>query len=112
MKTTPALQPVIMFLSSLNKVFFFKKKKKKKISSSSSSSSLSSSLLSYFSLLYDLSFSCYITFPLTVMVVFSVLFEDYWISLSDEIILAIFQLLPKKAIVKCARVCKHWHRLA
>ncbi|CAH3191367.1 unnamed protein product, partial [Porites evermanni] len=37
---------------------------------------------------------------------------NYWISLSDEIILAIFQLLPKKTIVKCARVCKHWHRLA
>ncbi|CAH3144466.1 unnamed protein product, partial [Porites lobata] len=36
---------------------------------------------------------------------------NYWISLSDEIILAIFQLLPKKTIVKCACVCKHWHRL-
>ena len=112
MKITPVLQPVIMSLLSLNKV--------------SSSSSLSSSVLSYFSLpsssssshhsydflnIINLSFSRYVSFPLTFMVVFSVFFEDYWISLSDEIILAIFQLLPKKAIVKCARVCKHWHRL-
>ena len=38
--------------------------------------------------------------------------SDYWMSLSDEIILGIFKLLPKKSIVKCAQVCKHWQRLA
>ena len=98
MKMTPVLQPVIIFLPSLNKV--------------PSSSSSSSSHHSYgFLNIINLSFSRYIAFPLTFIVVFSVFFEDYWISLSDEIILAIFQLLPKKTIVKCARVCKHWHRL-
>ena len=38
-------------------------------------------------------------------------FSDYWMMLSDEIILSIFQFLPKKTIVRCARVCKHWQRL-
>nr|XP_058943189.1 S-phase kinase-associated protein 2-like [Pocillopora verrucosa] len=36
---------------------------------------------------------------------------NYWMMLSDEIILSIFQFLPKKTIVRCARVCKHWQRL-
>jgi len=38
--------------------------------------------------------------------------SNYWMSLSDEIILAIFQFLLKKTVVKCARVCRHWQRLA
>ncbi|XP_068675768.1 S-phase kinase-associated protein 2-like [Montipora foliosa] len=37
---------------------------------------------------------------------------NYWTLLSDEIILTIFQLLSKKTVVKCARICKHWQRLA
>jgi len=38
--------------------------------------------------------------------------SNYWMSLSDEIILSIFQFLHKKTVVKCARVCRHWQRLA
>ncbi|KAJ7386610.1 F-box protein of unknown function [Desmophyllum pertusum] len=38
--------------------------------------------------------------------------QNYWMSLSDEIILAIFQFLTKKTLVKCAQICKHWQRLA
>ena len=53
MKTTPVLQPVIMFLPSLNKV-----------SSSSSSLSLSLSLLSYFSLLQFFKHHYFIFFTL------------------------------------------------
>ncbi|XP_022782115.1 S-phase kinase-associated protein 2-like [Stylophora pistillata] len=36
---------------------------------------------------------------------------NYWMMFSDEIIMSIFGFLPKKAIVRCARVCKHWQRL-
>ncbi|KAK2554647.1 S-phase kinase-associated protein 2, partial [Acropora cervicornis] len=39
-------------------------------------------------------------------------YPNYWTLLSDEIILSVFQHLPKKTIVKCAQVCKHWKRLA
>ncbi|KAI0230577.1 S-phase kinase-associated protein 2 [Lamellibrachia satsuma] len=37
---------------------------------------------------------------------------DHWHRLSEEIILSIFKWLPKPVLVRCARVCKRWNRLA
>ncbi|XP_055927869.1 S-phase kinase-associated protein 2-like isoform X1 [Argiope bruennichi] len=37
---------------------------------------------------------------------------DYFSKLSDEIILYIFQWLPKTTIVKCSAVCKRWRDLS
>ena len=38
--------------------------------------------------------------------------SDHWHRMSEEIILFIFKWLPKPVLVRCARVCKRWNRLA
>lgn len=37
--------------------------------------------------------------------------EDYFSSLSDEIFLHIFSLLPKKALMRCSQVCTRFNRI-
>ncbi|KAK3577927.1 hypothetical protein CHS0354_034565 [Potamilus streckersoni] len=37
--------------------------------------------------------------------------DDYFSMLSDEIVLTIFQWVPKFVLAKCARVCRRWSRL-
>jgi len=38
--------------------------------------------------------------------------EGYFNYIADEMVLSIFRMMPKPILVKCARVCKRWRRLA